>query len=246
MSRVRLLLLSVLAVLLVSGVSSVSASAATTDLCPNAVAPTFLALCIEKTSSDLIAETGNFPFEAESEVPITSLIEIGTDPIIHIECSITFTKNGEFEQSVLVSTVLLMRMTIEVSVCFLLEIEGIAKECAVAEPIETQPLDGVPGADSELLDIVLTPESGTRFFEIGLTNNESETCPPTVLGKHPVTGEDLCWLLEAEKDKVRHLLECLESGSSLLAAEEQVNLKIIDEMWLTGANSGLPWTIELA
>jgi len=246
MSRVKLLFLSVLAVLVVGAVSAVSsASAAPTDLCPQTAGVLLPALCIETSTNDLVAETGLFPFRSVIEPVVESLLEV---PVLglHIECTVA-TNTGNFQQTVLKTTVLLTNVVITFTSCTILEALGTL--CKVKEPIKTVSLDGtVANEDAESHDVVFTPETGTTFTTLELENNGTEICPEMAVGSHPVVGEQLCTILEAEKDKAVHLLECVEAGSKLKVSGQEALFKLTEEVALGGgaATSGLPWTIELA
>jgi len=244
MSRVRLLLLSVFAVFAVSALASGSASAAPTDLCPVAGK---LAVCIETSPNDLVAETGGGTFSTKGEPEDTSLIEVALgESIIHIECEVV-NDSGSYQQTILANAVRSFGIVILFTVCSVLE--PLGKKCKVNEElIETKSLVGtVADEEGESIDTVFTPETGTTFTEIVLSNNGTETCPATITGTHRVTGEDLCLLLTAKVDTVVHLLECTSEGSrALLFSEEPTTFLLIDEERLSGANTGLPWTLELA
>jgi len=243
MSRVRLLLLSVFAVFAVSALASGSASAAPTDLCPVAGK---LAVCIETSENDLVAETGGGTFSSKGEPGDTSLLEVLLgESALHIECE-AVSDTGNYQQTILSNAVRSFGIIIIFTVCSVLE--PLGKKCIVKEPIETKPLVGtVADEEGESIDTVFTPESGTTFTEIELKNNGTETCPLTIAGTHRVTGEDLCLLLTAKVDTIVHLLECTSEGSrNLLFAEEPTTFLLIDEERLSGTNTGLPWTLELA
>jgi len=243
MSRTRLLLLSMLATLTTSAIMSVSASAAPTDLCP---VTGKLAICIETSPNDLVAETGGGTFSSKGDPGDTALLEIFLgESVLHIECEVV-NDAGSYQQTILANAVRLFGINIIFTVCSILE--PIGKKCIIKEPLETKNLIGnFADEEGESIDTVFTPESGTTFTEFQLQNNGTETCPATLTGTHRVTGEVLCLLLTAKVDTIVHLLECTSEGSrNLLFAEEPTTFLLIEEKRLSGTGTGLPWTLELA
>jgi len=243
MSRIKLLLLSMLAVLVVGAVTSVSASAATTNLCPQTSGNTLPAICIQNAASELIAETGFFPFVSNKEPNTTSLLNV---PGLGLDVICTVANNtGTFAQTVLATVALVVGLVIRFSTCHLEEIEEANKKCKVEEPIKTVGLDGTVGnEDANTLDVTFKPEIGTTFVELNFENNGAETCPALIFGKHPVKGEQLCLLLLAEQDLAVHLLEC-QPGTGLTVSGQPAEFDIIEEVSLGGANTYLPWSVQL-
>src|ERR1700685_2164046 len=118
MSRTRLLLLSMLATLTTSAIMSVSASAAPTDLCPVAGK---LAICIETSPNDLVAETGGGTFSSKGEPEDTSLLEVNLGgSVLHIECEVV-NDSGGYQQTILANAVRLFSINIIFTVCSILE-----------------------------------------------------------------------------------------------------------------------------
>jgi hypothetical protein len=238
MSKVKLFVLSVLALFAISAAASASASA---DACEVAGIPS---LCIEKTTGVLTAESGTFPFTSVKEAGTISLLVV-PELELEIECEIA-ANTGEFEQTTVLTTpVLAMKVVIEFTKCKVLG--PLAAKCKVTEPILTNPIDGVVlDVDTELGHIIFTPEGTPTppFTAVKLTNIAG--CPVTVQGSHNVTGEQLCLLLEPGVDKVDGLLECTAEGSGLLFGEQTATFSLIEEVLLSGAEVGHAWSIVLA
>jgi len=94
----------------------------------------------------------------------------------------------------------------------------------------TTELIGTPSL-TELGDIVFAPKAGetTEFLTIEI--KQLSKCPTTLIGKHKLTGFQLCTLLRAGEDIETHELECaLESGLLLgeaLAEAHNLNMNVL-------------------
>jgi hypothetical protein len=213
MTRVRVVLLSLLAVFAVSAVASSTASAA----------HVYLIEQTELLSSEAIEDQGqNMKLE-------TKILNVP----IFIQCQEelstgTIKPKGE-------ST-----FRIEMKNCYLVENNNGKKVflpgCPIAEPIIAEGLDLLIEHSVDEFKGELNKEKGL-FASVELT---SEKC--ALKGKYKITGAQICAIPEAEFEKVLHHLICTPAGSKLVLgggektepaqyfSEEQIRLKSL-KVW---------------
>ncbi len=92
--------------------------------------------------------------------------------------------------------------------------------------------------------MLLNPENGAAFAVLDIKNKPGKTCPVAVEnGK--LTGETLCLEKLAELVGVKGKVDCKKEGSKLLFAGKEAKYELFEEIELTGAEKGLPYTFRL-
>jgi hypothetical protein len=235
MSRIKLGLASVLAIftaLIVCGIAASGASAEFKLTEAKCEGGANAALCYEKEKTGKL-----FEFEGTEEFEILPLLgeqhilfetKIGTEPI-HIVCKAVdaeHTKEIKEEKEILAPDGLIVQpkplganTTLEFHLNFLeCKLEGaINKKCEIPPSEPTSPLVGTPDEletkkpDDD--EITFKPAKvGAPFIEINFKNVGAEKCPATIIGKHRVNGEVLCFVDKEEKlaleDLEEHELIC--------------------------------------
>jgi hypothetical protein len=209
MSRIRLLMLSCMALLVVSAIGASSAFATFEKTAVECVTTGVPTVCLAES------ETGKL-FEAKGTETILSSSIVTIKPSIlkvasiglEIECT---SDGGEGEISQpepLVKGYTLKKFFLTFKGCAV--IGAHAAECKVVEPIKTKALAGTLSSENE---IEAKPESGTTFAEIEI-GNKTGTCPATIKGVNPVKGNQECSLPENKVDLKRHVLACAANGTS--------------------------------
>jgi len=196
-------------------------------------AGTWTNLCwAESSTSPLLELEGNIPLEALliSGENLELLAKLGGEDL-NILCT-----DAHAQATVVQNHPLMEDGTIEVSATPFLEFNGckitgtLGEKCTTPEMNLTTELIGTPSL-TELGDIVFAPKAGetTEFLTIEI--KQLSKCPTTLIGKHKLTGFQLCTLLRAGEDIETHELECaLESGLLLgeaLAEAHNLNMNVL-------------------
>ena len=207
MSRIKMLLLSCMAVVVVSAMVSSTAFALFEKTAVECKEPGISTLCLAETEGGKLFEAKGT--ENITGVKLTAPSTLAVPSLkLTIECKAA-SATGIIEQpEPLVKSPLLMKLVISFSECVVTGEH--AAECKVEEqPIKTKALDGEV-LESEPNHVVFTPESGKIFTEITI-GNKTGTCPSTIKGVNPVKGEELCILPNNAENKVVQLLACTET-----------------------------------
>jgi hypothetical protein len=232
MSRLRLGVLSAVAVLAILAVGASTASAAeftlTKEECKSG---TSIIFCYATSSGGSLFELkGEEEFSLVAPDAITLLAELGGETI-NIGCTTTEALNESLGANGLVlqhtplgtgASNYLLNFVLFFSSCKL--VGGISKKCEVPTTNLTNLLDGEPTSTE---GVVFKPESGTIFIEIPLKNAGTETCPATIVGTRKVTGTQLCEWSGITTPTTAHLLTCAES-SGLKFAENTASIDGVD------------------
>jgi len=237
MSRIRLLLLSMFAVLAVSAIASASASA--NAKCEGT---TTIVLCIE-LAGELQELEGEEAFTSKLEPETESLLE--TEGLAHIVCTAAADTGTFLSPAALAGTLTVDNLVITFTGCTILE--PVGANCEIKEgTIKTAAIKGEalePTTGNYEFDFQPETAGSTVFAEITIKSKAGKTCLIAKTAK--VTGTQSCKLVAPEENAVVHLIECLESGSSLLFAEKTSTFKLIEEVELSGANKGVKYDVRL-
>jgi len=226
MSRIRLVLLSSMAVLVVSAIGASSAFATFTKTsvkCEGTGVPT---VCLSTT------EKGTELFEASGTESIANVKEVKASVLkvtsigLEIQCT-TDAATGQINQTEpLIKAYSLSKFVLKFSTC---KVTGAhEKECKVVEPMTTKNLTGTLLSEKE---IEAKPESGEIFTEIEIGNQTGQTCPATIKGVNPVKGAQICTLPENTVDLKTHKLACaagtkLKFGSNEATFEGEASFEL--------------------
>ncbi len=211
MSRIRLLFMSSMAVMVVGAVGSSTAMATFEEGVECSQTGTGIpVLCL---LTPLKEAKGTETFTSTILSGSESLLEVASVEF-HIVCKVA-NDEGTIEQpEPLVKAPLFMKTKIKFKECEILN-EGTAKlgeKCEVTnKEIETREIDGEP-LPTEPQHLEFKPETGTAFAEISIGNKPGQSCPATIRGINPISGEQLCILLANTEDAETHVLDCLEEG----------------------------------
>jgi hypothetical protein len=210
MSRIKLSVLSALVVLIMGAVGASSAGAAftlTTEACSGAV----IVACYSTTEGGTLFEfSGEEAFKGEADLNATTkepepeilLAAVLGGLEIHITCT-NATAEGTFSQAAKLAKGLEGKGKITFTGCALLP--TLSTKCKVPATLATNEITSTyPSTTS----IVFKPSAGTIFIEIPFENNGVETCPATIKGKQPVTGQATCSDAAGATDKLEHLVLC--------------------------------------
>ncbi len=209
MSRIRLVLLSSMAVLVVSAIGASSAFATFTktgEKCTGSGVPTVCLSGAEK-GTELFEATGtetikNVTAKSPSILKVASLS-------LEIECKKDEATGTINQTEPLVKAYSLSKFVLTFSEC---AVKGAhAAECKVVEPIKTKGLAGTLLNEKE---IEAKPETGEIFTEIEI-GNKTGTCPATIKGINPVKGSQKCTLPKNSEALKAPVLACAATGSSL-------------------------------
>jgi hypothetical protein len=204
MSRIRLIMLSMLAVFAFAAVASASASAATCEAGDEA-----------KDEYTVCSGAKEFPGTLTNSVKTTKAVLSSTvlGVEVKIECTegaIENKENGKDNTSV---------GKISFTKCKVLK---PAKGCAVAEPIVAEFTDALSPPPAAPKDTFTGAGEGGAFAAIEFRNNGSETCVLGDKSRFEVTGSQLCTFDTAiATEQKTHEVKCATSGSKLkLGANE--------------------------
>jgi len=183
---------------------------------------TWTNLCWAETENGALLEmAGNIPLEAllVSGEDLELLAKLGGEDL-NILCTDAHAQAMAVQTHPLLEDGTITVPSIEFSGCKLTG--ALGEKCQVPETNSTKPLIGTPSL-SELGDIVFAPEAGETTEWLTIEIKQVSKCPATLIGKHKLTGFQLCELLRPEEDIESHQLECaLESG--LLLGEGEANI----------------------
>jgi hypothetical protein len=224
---------------------SAPAASASFKVTEKACEGTIPTLCIEK-------EGTKKSFEAEGTETYVGKLVAGTKASlktmlggeeIHIECGKDESTGQIVQLEPLVKAVESREGVLHFSECSILG--SLGKKCTVPPKLSTNNLLGITIDEMPLKAGIVRAESGTNIIVINFQNNGFEKCPATILGLHPVTGEDLCITSEAETPLVIHTGECTAEGSIgklfFAAAENPAVFEALAEVELSGGNKGAKW-----
>jgi hypothetical protein len=200
----------------VSAAGASSASAAVFTLTSTAcTGGTNVAICYENAAKEKLELTGE---QSETVAGGIVVFTIKTEPAQKIECKES-TGSGTISQKepLVAEKKTTLKGTLTYKGCKLTT--EPSKKCVTQVEDTTKELEGTLATEST---IVLKPVSGTTFIEIEYTNNGTEKCPATFLGKHSVTGSQTVEILspgtaeETKKGKaIGHTLTFFSSEAEL-------------------------------
>jgi hypothetical protein len=241
MTKVKLLVLSMLAVFAVSLVASATASAEM-EACKTKTGAEFV-LCVEKPAGSglLLVET-SVGFVSRKVPGTASALEIPELPA-KIVCE-DATNTGQFDAPVAPRGVQILKLVISFTGCTE-EKEG-STICTVAEPITTTAINGVFTLVSGTTTIAFAPTTGTEFSTVRVNSTTGHTCTAAASSPLKVTGTQECTAPEIETvDRITHVLVCAASGSHLKAAAKTTTFAIEEEVELAepAEFKGIPWDV---
>jgi hypothetical protein len=215
-----------IAAFVVTAISAVGASSAsavvftlTTTLCTGG---TNVALCYSTTANpetlELIGE------QSETVEGGLVVFTINTEPVQKIECESSSGSGTIFQKEPLVAgKKTTLKGFLKYKGCVLVTEPN--KKCIAQKENETTELEGTLETETTL---ALKPASGTTFIEIEYTNNGTEKCPATFLGKHAVTGTQTVEILKAstpeETKKGKAVGKTLKFFSSTAELSQELTL----------------------
>lgn len=240
MTKLRFALLCALAVGVLGLLDTVPASAESLA-CPQTSG--FPTLCIEKAMGVLTAENVTVTFAAVTANPMK--LEVPSTGL-EVECGVKST-TGKFEQATLLVTpgVKIREYVAEFSTCTALKpVNANNEQLCEALLGKTNDIEGFFNNTTPIEDMLLNPENGAAFAVLDIKNKPGKTCPVAVEnGK--LTGETLCLEKLAELVGVKGKVDCKKEGSKLLFAGKEAKYELFEEIELTGAEKGLPYTFRL-
>jgi hypothetical protein len=241
MTKVKLLLLSMLAVFAVSAVASATASAEM-ELCKTKEGADFV-LCVEKPAGSglLLVET-SVAFVSRKTPGTASALEIPAIPA-KITCE-KAANTGQFDTPEEPRGVQILKLTISFTGCT--EAEEGSTICTVAEPITTAAINGVFTLVGGTTTVEFAPTTGTEFSTIRVNSKSGHTCTSAASSPLKVSGTQTCTAPNIENtDYITHLLQCAGSGSKLKAAGHEAVFTLEEEVELAAPSefTGIPWDI---
>jgi hypothetical protein len=220
MTRIRLVLLGVLAVVAASALASTSASAAE---CPDTVKGADVALCIEgKEAAD-----GVYPFTSVKKPNTVFELNVKNGPRMVCENA----KNaGEFEVKDAGTPQL------EVS-DLVIEFSGNCKVTTNEPECEVEPIvlngggDGIDGSITKTNEMAMKPSTGKVLGTLKIKSKPGHVC---VLSKEAtIEGGQIMKLPGSTTETTRHELVAEASGSSLTISGIEATFVLTEEMELT-------------
>jgi hypothetical protein len=231
MSRIRLVLLTLVSLLALGGLSSASASAAE---CPDTIKGGDNALCIEGKE----AAPGTYPF-TDKLTSATAVLAMAGGPTFTCKKE---TSTGEFEvpgDGEPSGEPSASDIRLEFTEC---KVTNSEANCELSEPIVVEGGTG-DNLDAELnkarTELTYTPSEGTTFTTFKVKSKLGKTC--AFAGSYVVKGSQACKLPGDETEATTHTVECLASGSKLTAAEKQVTFTATESVQLT---SGKKYSVK--
>jgi len=233
MSRIRLILLSLLAVLAFGAVAAASASAAHefwVPECENQGPGHKYATRVKCEKGEI--GTGEWersgalaPIAAGEEVPVegtsgTSILEVPELNEAKIEC-----KEDKFSGTLKAAGQTTAK--VEFEKCTVVSPE----HCTVAEPIKVNVTDQLVIFHETLAD-AFEPPSGEPFVVIKLKGSEC-----LAKGEFKVKGKQQCALPEGEIEKVEHEIDCKPIGSELTLGAKEAKFEGKEKVKLTGGGN---------
>jgi hypothetical protein len=232
MSKLRLLVVGVIAMVAVGIAATGSASAGT--LGGTCESGSFWKVCVESPAgSGLKLIEGSTTIVGVKEGG-ASILKVTEGPEVSCEKAAatgTINNHGATENATLEKVVIKFTGN-----CKVLNAEA---KCEAPAEIATLSLGAT--APEGPSDLKFAPEGSEIFAEFTIKSKKEQTCA-FAIANGKVTGTQLCVLNGAELDAVTHLLECLATGSSLKFGGKAAtfNLEETIELSETGF-AGLPW-----
>jgi hypothetical protein len=244
MSRVKLLMLGVLAVAAVFAATASSASAVVFELTekpclePNTTTTICWALFEKEELFELKGEqsfTGKYSAEVSGEENLLAA-KFGAEEV-HINC-LGATSSGIVLQPKPLEVAPVINVTSLISTeCKVLE--PIGKKCKVEETLVTNAIEGVVGTGPETVLFQPAPADAGIFIPITFSNNGAEKCPTAIVGERQVKGEQVCLWPHHEEDLQTQLLFCETAGSELKFAgnvaeflqAQEITLVKLEDFW---------------
>ncbi len=209
MSRVKIVLLSLLTVFAVSAAASATASAGTTHIYKIEGTPLATTEGIEGDSL-----TGGL----ETKIAKTNIVLICQEDIV----------TGKIEKEGKSAA------EIKFKNCYLVEKNKEGKKtfltaCSLAEPVKAEATDELT---EHSLDTFTGSGAKEKFAELEI---KGEGC--VLNGKYEVTGSQVCAIPESEFEKAVHVLICTPAGSKLVFAKEPAQLFGEEQVKLTSGKN---------
>lgn len=230
MSRIRIIMFSLLAVLATSAVASASASAA--EACHNSGGKEIV-LCVDELEIGSPTGQAPVPFTSQS-VGNSTLAVTGLGNIICKKATNTGQfdeKDGNITDS---GAVEVSDLEIKFTECAL---EG-KPACKVANITVNGGGDNLDGViNAALTEVAFSPSEGTLFTTIKITE-----CG-LLNGNYNVTGKQTCTLPESQSSKIKHTVKCAPAGSELKFGEKAATFTATEELEIhTDPNDANPLT----
>jgi hypothetical protein len=248
MSRMKLLVLGMLAVAAVFAAATSSASAVVFELTdvpciePRTTTTICWALFEKEELFELKGEqsfTATYSAEVSGEENLLAA-KFGEEEV-HVVCT-GATSSGTVLQPKPLEVAPVWHLTLIMTGCKLLE--PLGKKCKVSETLTTNEIEGVVGASSEEVLFQPGPTTAGLFIGIAYSNNGSEKCPTAIVGTQNVKGSQICLWPHHEEDLQTQLLFCETTGSKLTIGGNRAEFLIAKEVTLVGLNDF--WDIVLA
>jgi hypothetical protein len=224
MSRVKLVLLGMLAVFAVSAAASASASASQAYWrCANVGATEGRwhdAQCTKKGSPEEFA-TREITSEEDTFSSKVSILKSAT---VTITCKVDEGR-GKIETGGKSEGEIKFR-----------ECSTNLEHCAVVEPIVFKFTDQLLLTSGIEEDEFKATKANETFVEITL---EGTSC--ALKGTHPVKGSQTCPLPNGEEPLIEHEITCTSAGSKLKFGSEAATFESTEHVTLAGANKGKDW-----
>lgn len=225
MSRIKLTMVTVLAVMAASTAYTSVAAAVEFELTSTACGTgSIVTACWSKEATSEL-------FEFKGEESFTATLVKGTETLlqskfgeseVHIVCT-GATATGTFLQhEPLVAALTADGVVITFTGCALLA--PLSEKCKVPTELKTKAISGTFPSPSETK---FKPESGEIFIEIDFTG---EKCPETIAGEQPVKGEQTCTNVSIETPAKEHEQTCVESGSKLKLGKNEATFKLATDV----------------
>jgi hypothetical protein len=226
MSKIRLLMISVLGVLVLGAVASTVASAQPTATCTPSGTKTLTMACIETLSATLLV----LGLPAAESIEVLSKKEAGTGSklvtpsLSSTEITCTEAANTGTLDGNPTTSAELLKLVVVFTGCTVPSPAG----CSImGGTITTKSLDAVPS--NEEGDLIFLPETAPVFAEFTVAG---ESCAIALAGAK-VEGTVLGLVLEPETDKEIHLIDFEASGGENLLFEKKASeLTLTEEVFL--------------
>jgi hypothetical protein len=241
-SKVKTVLVALLAVFALGAAASASASA---EVCGVGESGGDVALCIAKEEIASPGKHGKMPFGSKIVAGTVVTLTMTGGPTIVCK---TANDEGEFDRGT--SGVELedsfnpegSDVKLIFSQC---EVANAKTKCEVVEPIV---IDGggdnldatFKEADNE--HVTFRPSTGTLWTRLTIRAKQQQECALAIT-EAELTGEQECELPEAAVEKVEHEVKCNTTGSKLKFAGKTYSISFRQLMTLTGANLGKKWSV---
>jgi hypothetical protein len=201
--------------------------------------PPATTLCISAASGKLYEQlvTGSWGFKGHKAAVTKSLLFVESGPDIH--CAFA-TATGDIDTSAVETLSLnVANVVIVFETCSVENSLETHANCVVSVLIEVK-AEGLMDVPEH--GVTFKPIGGGVFTTITITSTKGKTCI-FAKSKVNVTGEQLCELLppEVEEDRLGHLLDCTEFGSSLLYAEKPAKFALEEELSFAAKNNA--WSL---